>query len=214
MSAATPWTGEAYVQALRLAAHWHRDQKVPGTELPYLVHLTSVCNEVQRAIVVEPIARPDVAVQGALLHDILEDTPMAHAALVAEVGPDVAAIVQSLSKNAELPKADQMADSLRRIREQPIEAWLIKLADRITNLAPPPSYWKPPKPSRSSPPSEKPRRFWQRACASGSRRTPHTSNAAITSLTRDSIAAHLRHLSNAAHIGEGLYGIRRSLRST
>lgn len=142
MSAQTPWTGEAYVQALRLAAHWHRDQKVPGTELPYLVHLTSVCNEVQRAIVVEAIARPDVAVQGALLHDILEDTPMPHDALLAEVGPDVTAIVQALSKNAELPKADQMADSLRRIREQPIEAWLIKLADRITNLAPPPSYWK------------------------------------------------------------------------
>jgi (p)ppGpp synthase/HD superfamily hydrolase len=141
MNRTTPWTGEAYVQALRLAAHWHRDQKVPGTELPYLVHLTSVCNEVQRAIVVEGVARPDAAVQGALLHDLLEDTPMAFDALVAEVGRDVAEIVAALSKNSDLPKADQMADSLRRIREQPIEASLIKLADRITNLAPPPSYW-------------------------------------------------------------------------
>jgi (p)ppGpp synthase/HD superfamily hydrolase len=137
----TPWAGEAYVQALRLAAHWHRDQKVPGTELPYLVHLTSVCNEVQRAIVVESVARPDVAIQGALLHDILEDTPVAFDALVAEVGREVADVVAALSKNADLPKAEQMADSLRRIREQPIEASLIKLADRITNLAPPPSYW-------------------------------------------------------------------------
>jgi len=138
----TPWAGEAYVQALRLAAHWHRDQKVPGTELPYLVHLTSVCNEVQRAIVVEGVARPDVAVQGALLHDILEDTPMTFDALTTEVGRDVADLVAALSKNADLPKAEQMADSLRRIRAQPIEASLIKLADRITNLAPPPSHWR------------------------------------------------------------------------
>lgn len=143
------WSGEAYVQALRLAAHWHRDQKVPGTELPYLVHLTSVCNEVQRALAAEATLtagasslRPDVAVQGALLHDILEDTPMTASELTAEVGADVVAVVAALSKNAALPKAEQMPDSLRRIREQAREAWLIKLADRITNLAPPPSYWK------------------------------------------------------------------------
>jgi (p)ppGpp synthase/HD superfamily hydrolase len=34
-----------------------------------------------------------------------------------------------------------MADSLERIRQQPVEIWMVKLADRITNLAPPPSYW-------------------------------------------------------------------------
>lgn len=144
----SPWSGEAYVQALHLAAHWHRDQKVPGTELPYLVHLTSVCNEVQRALAAEPAlstgtaVRPDVAVQGALLHDILEDTAMTPAELTAAVGAEVTAIVAALSKDAALPKAEQMADSLRRIRAEPREAWIIKLADRITNLAPPPSYWK------------------------------------------------------------------------
>lgn len=140
----SPWSGEAYVQALHLAAHWHRDQKVPGTELPYLVHLTSVCNEVQRALAADATLqlRADVAVQGALLHDILEDTAMTPAELTAAVGAEVTAIVAALSKDAALPKAEQMADSLRRIRAEPREAWIIKLADRITNLAPPPSYWK------------------------------------------------------------------------
>jgi (p)ppGpp synthase/HD superfamily hydrolase len=144
------WSSAAYTRALRLAAHWHRDQKVPGTELPYLVHLTSVCNEVQRALTsadaVRPDARaalrPDVAVQGALLHDILEDTAMTAAELTAEVGPEVTAVVQALSKDPALPKPEQMPDSLRRITAQPVEASLIKLADRITNLAPPPAYWK------------------------------------------------------------------------
>ncbi len=137
------WSGEGSVRALRLAAHWHRDQKVPGTELPYLVHLTSVCNEVQRALAADATLRlrADVAVQGALLHDILEDTPLTYEALASEVGGAVADVVAALSKNGALPKPEQMPDSLRRIRAQPREAWIIKLADRITNLAPPPSYW-------------------------------------------------------------------------
>jgi (p)ppGpp synthase/HD superfamily hydrolase len=136
-----PWSADGYVRALRLAAHWHRAQKVPGSELPYLVHLTSVCGEVQRALFLEPVARPDLAVQGALLHDILEDTSLTFGELAAEMGQDVAAVVAALSKDPAVPKAERMADSLRRIKEQPPEASLIKLADRITNLAPPPSYW-------------------------------------------------------------------------
>jgi guanosine-3',5'-bis(diphosphate) 3'-pyrophosphohydrolase len=135
------WSSEGYVRALQLAAHWHRDQKVPGTELPYLVHVTSVCAEVQRALAEEATPQPDVAVQGALLHDILEDTPMSFDALSAEVGGAVAAVVAALSKDPALPKAEQMADSLRRIQLQPREASVIKLADRITNLSAPPSYW-------------------------------------------------------------------------
>jgi (p)ppGpp synthase/HD superfamily hydrolase len=34
-----------------------------------------------------------------------------------------------------------MADSLRGIRAQPHDVWLVKLADRITKLQPTPSYW-------------------------------------------------------------------------
>jgi (p)ppGpp synthase/HD superfamily hydrolase len=35
-----------------------------------------------------------------------------------------------------------MPDSLRRIRAQPPEIAVVKLADRITNLSAPPHYWK------------------------------------------------------------------------
>jgi GTP diphosphokinase / guanosine-3',5'-bis(diphosphate) 3'-diphosphatase len=35
-----------------------------------------------------------------------------------------------------------MADSLRRIKLQPREVWLVKLADRIVNLQPPPEHWQ------------------------------------------------------------------------
>ena len=34
-----------------------------------------------------------------------------------------------------------MADSLKRIRIQPKEVWVVKMADRVTNLQPPPGHW-------------------------------------------------------------------------
>jgi len=49
--------------------------------------------------------------------------------------------VKALTKNESLPKDRQMSDSLHRIKLQPSEIWAVKLADRITNLQPPPAYW-------------------------------------------------------------------------
>jgi guanosine-3',5'-bis(diphosphate) 3'-pyrophosphohydrolase len=40
-----------------------------------------------------------------------------------------------------LPKLQGMTDSLRRIKALRKEVWAVKLADRITNLQPPPSHW-------------------------------------------------------------------------
>jgi (p)ppGpp synthase/HD superfamily hydrolase len=56
-------------------------------------------------------------------------------------GPPVAQGVLALSKDKTLTKSRQLGDSLRRIREQPREIWMVKLADRISNLQPPPSHW-------------------------------------------------------------------------
>jgi (p)ppGpp synthase/HD superfamily hydrolase len=136
---------DRYVAALRFAATRHAGQKVPGTELPYVVHVVSVAAEVIAAL---PVGDPDLAVACALLHDTIEDTSTTRAEVEAAFGPAVAAGVQALSKDAALPKAEQMADSLRRIRAQPHEVWMVKLADRITNLAPPPSYWNTDKKRR------------------------------------------------------------------
>jgi (p)ppGpp synthase/HD superfamily hydrolase len=138
---------DRYVAALRFAAERHAGQKVPGSELPYLVHLTSVAAEVI-AVLPDSGLDGDLAVVCALLHDTIEDTaktPDEKHALgthIAELfGPAVAAGVGALTKDDVVQKADRMADSLRRIREQPSEIWCVKLADRITNLAPPPAYW-------------------------------------------------------------------------
>ena len=97
--------------------------------------------EVMAVLRLGPEYDGELAVRCALLHDVLEDTPVSYAALEAEFGAAVAAGVLALSKDPVLPKDQQLRDSLDRIREQPGEIWLVKLADRITNLAPPPVYW-------------------------------------------------------------------------
>jgi (p)ppGpp synthase/HD superfamily hydrolase len=135
------YTPELYVDALRFAAERHQGQIVTGTGLPYLVHVTSVAAEVIASLGHERFAAPDLAVQCALLHDTLEDTATTEEELTAHFGGAVAAGVRALTKDASLPKEARMGDSLRRIQAQPHEVWIVKLADRITNLAPPPESW-------------------------------------------------------------------------
>lgn len=39
------WSQDSYIKACRFAAEAHQGQCVPGTELPYLVHLSMVSME-------------------------------------------------------------------------------------------------------------------------------------------------------------------------
>ncbi len=135
------WSPDGYGEALRFAAERHGEQRMPGTGWPYVVHLTAVAAEVMAALTREPFAAPDLAVQCALLHDTVEDTATTAAEVAARFGAAVAAGVVALSKDAAVAKADRLADSLRRIRQQPPEVWIVKLADRVVNLERPPAPW-------------------------------------------------------------------------
>ena len=64
---------DLYVKALNFAARAHGSQLTP-INLPYVVHVTSVCMELIRALEAEPSRDGDLAVPCALLHDVLEDT--------------------------------------------------------------------------------------------------------------------------------------------
>ena len=132
---------DRWIAAWRFAAAAHLGQLFPGTDLPYIVHLGMVVMEVAAALAAEPGKDGDLAVVCALLHDTVEDTSVTASDLSERFGPDVAAGVVALTKDESLPKSAQMPDSLRRIREQPREVWMVKLADRITNLQPPPRHW-------------------------------------------------------------------------
>ncbi|MCL2155026.1 MAG: HD domain-containing protein [Leptospirales bacterium] len=135
------WSQDLYLRAIHFAAEAHKDQKFLGTDLPYIVHLSSVAMEVMGVICIENIKNPDLAVQCALLHDTLEDTEIQFNDIEKNFGKDVAQGVLALTKNRELDKKFQMHDSIERIKLQPKEIRIVKLADRITNMESPPSHW-------------------------------------------------------------------------
>ncbi len=132
-----------YQRAINFASskHSEMEQKVPGTNLPYVVHLSNVAMEIMIAGAQSDNFNTGFAVQIALLHDTIEDTYTTFDELREIFGIDIAEAVFALTKNNELPAELQMADSLKRIKELPNEVWAVKLADRITNLQPPPSHW-------------------------------------------------------------------------
>lgn len=135
------WSQESYITAYKFAAAAHQGQTIPGTPLPYIMHLSFVSMEIIAALSEECGRDETLAIQSALLHDILEDTPTPYEQVAAQFGQAVADGVLALTKNAALPKSEQMADSLHRIRQQPPEIGMVKLADRITNLQAPPPHW-------------------------------------------------------------------------
>ncbi|RXJ96154.1 phosphohydrolase [Malaciobacter molluscorum] len=133
---------EKYLKALNFAAKAHGEQKTPK-DLPYLSHICAVAMEVIHATIESnmPDEKADLAITCALLHDIIEDTSFTFDDIFDKFGLEVAEGVDALSKNKNLPKKEQMQDSLNRILEQPYEIQLVKLADRITNLQEPPKHW-------------------------------------------------------------------------
>ena len=135
------WSQDIYLKALRFAAEAHGEQKIPGINLPYIVHPVAVCIEITAVIAIEGVEEPDLAIQCALLHDAVEDTHISPHAIEMIFGAETASGVMALTKNRDLPKEIRTKDSLERILTQPREIAMVKLADRITNLQPPPVNW-------------------------------------------------------------------------
>ncbi len=140
------WSPDVFAEAWTFATHYHRGQTyggpTEGEQIDYLNHVASVAVEVIWALSGTPNADANLAIQCALLHDVIEDTEARYELVLGRFGKPVADGVLALTKDSRLPtKADQMDDSLRRIRAQSHAIWMVKMADRIANLRHPPYYW-------------------------------------------------------------------------
>ena len=137
-----PNTQEIYKKALRFAAEKHLDQKENGTDLPYVVHVTSVAAEIFVAHFQEPVFDLNFALVLALLHDVLEDTETSTEEIALQFGWPVAEGVEALTKSEAIADKEQrLLDSISRISSLGPEVSAVKLADRITNLDAPSLPW-------------------------------------------------------------------------
>lgn len=137
---------ENYKKAWKFAAKAHKNQKyyteVEGETTNYLTHIGDVAMETMWVLQnSQQTFNADLALSCAILHDTIEDTETSLDDIKKEFGQQVAAGVSALTKDETLSKPKQMQDSLTRIKKEPKEIWVVKMADRSSNLAPPPPYW-------------------------------------------------------------------------
>lgn len=133
---------ELYQAAFKFAGEKHKNQKVPGTNANYLLHIGNVAMEILVAYANGANFDVNYAVQVAILHDTIEDTNTTFEEVATVFNKSIADGVLALTKNEKLPtKKERMLDSLERINQLNKEVGIVKLADRITNLQKPPAHW-------------------------------------------------------------------------
>ncbi|MBB4803953.1 (p)ppGpp synthase/HD superfamily hydrolase [Flavobacterium nitrogenifigens] len=140
------WSIDEIQNTWQLVSKLHDGQKYGGSNegerVEYINHIGSVVFEVLNASRLTENMNSDLAVKCAMLHDTIEDTTYNYEKVNDLFGSEVASGVLALTKNDEIEDSlEKMLDSLNRIKQQPIEVWAVKMADRICNLYEPPYYW-------------------------------------------------------------------------
>lgn len=101
---------------------------------PYITHPLAVAH------ILTDMHMDHESLQAAMLHDVIEDTGITKEQLAAEFSPEVAELVDGVSKIAQIKfesKAEQQAENLRKMilaMTRDIRVILVKLADRLHNM--------------------------------------------------------------------------------
>ena len=121
---------KAYV----IARDAHKDQKRKSGE-PYIIHPLCV------AIILADLELDKESIMAGILHDVEEDTVMTLDEITKEFGPEVALLVDGVTKLTQLSwsmdKVEIQAENLRKMflaMAKDIRVILIKLADRLHNM--------------------------------------------------------------------------------
>lgn len=122
--------GSRLYDAIELAARAHHNQVRKGTEIPYIVHPLAVAGWLIRA------QCPETLVIAALLHDVLEDTPVTIEELRSQFGREVVALVTALSEpDKTAPWEARKAHTINYLEKQANDdVLLIALADKLDNV--------------------------------------------------------------------------------
>ncbi len=121
-------------RAYKIARDAHKDQKRKSGE-PYIIHPLCV------AIILADLELDKESIVAGILHDVVEDTVMTLDEITREFGPEVALLVDGVTKLTQLSwsmdKVEIQAENLRKMflaMAKDIRVILIKLADRLHNM--------------------------------------------------------------------------------
>lgn len=141
-AAGTDSTLTALLTSLHFAADKHRDQRRKNREAcPYINHPIEVAEILSRVGGITDLA----TLQGAILHDTIEDTQTTGEELEARFGAEVRRLVEEVTDDKGLPKAERKRLQIEHAPHLSPKAKLIKIADKISNVRDvthsPPTHW-------------------------------------------------------------------------
>jgi GTP pyrophosphokinase len=119
----------AYVYAMKA----HGNQKRASGD-PYFSHPLEV------AAILTDLKLDDATIVTALLHDVIEDTPITRAEIDQLLGPEIGRLVDGLTKIRRLDLVSKKAEQAENFRKllvaisSDIRVLLVKLADRVHNM--------------------------------------------------------------------------------
>ena len=120
--------------AAELAFNAHDGQRRKSGE-PYIIHPLAVAQ-----IVAEELKLDSESIVAALLHDVIEDTPVSHEEIAKQFSPTIANLVEGVSKLTRIQyatKEDEQMENLRKMliaMSKDIRVILIKISDRLHNM--------------------------------------------------------------------------------
>jgi guanosine-3',5'-bis(diphosphate) 3'-pyrophosphohydrolase len=120
-----------FVKALAFASRKHSQQRRKDAEVsPYINHPIALAS----ILVVEAGIADRDTLCAALLHDTIEDTDTSVEELVEAFGGPVASLVQEVTDDKRLPKAERKLRQVEHAAHLSPKARAVKLADKIANL--------------------------------------------------------------------------------
>ncbi|MBX3325203.1 MAG: HD domain-containing protein [Nitrospira sp.] len=119
------------LKALHFSATKHRDQRRKDVEAsPYINHPIEVAELLARVGDIRDL----ITLQGAVLHDTMEDTETTPEELEALFGVDVRRVVEEVTDDKRLPKAERKRLQIEHAPHLSACAKHIKLADKVSNV--------------------------------------------------------------------------------
>ena len=121
------------VEAYEFASQAHEGQRRYSGEL-YITHPVAVAG------ILADLHMDYQSIAAAVMHDVIEDTPMAKEQIEEKFGSEIAAIVDGVSKLDQLSfnsRAEAQVESFRKMMlamVEDIRVILLKLADRLHNM--------------------------------------------------------------------------------
>lgn len=121
-----------YVKAASFAADAHGPQmrKTAGKMIPYITHPLRVAERLRLAGVTD-----ENILCAAVLHDVVEDTPVPLSAVRFEFGDRIAGWVSEVTDDKSLPKTSRKLAQIEHAPHMSPESRLVKLADQLDNLS-------------------------------------------------------------------------------